>query len=142
MAKKNNGYKIDFTKNVVYMNYKFASASMEFGTTEYKLIQEILKDFPQMKLVTRAGRTVKTCNANKRLTYANMERYIRVQEDAEKLMIAFEIAKEESQKQASPYAFVRNWFVNQFPDYQKCKVFDGEKTVVLTVAAPQEQEVA
>lgn len=130
------GYTIDFATNTLYMNYKFASAATKFGTDEYKRLQDIRKDFPNIKIVTRAGRKMTTCNVNKRLTYANMERYISVQNNADKLMYAFVIAKEESKKNPSPYAFVRNWFINQFPNYQECKIFDGEKVIQFAETAP------
>ena len=94
---KNNvkGYKIDFASNTLYMNYKFAEAANIPTSDEYKLIKSIREDFPNIRIITRAGRNAKTCNANKRLTYANMENYIRVQDSADELMAAFAIVKEE-----------------------------------------------
>ncbi len=143
MANKNNkikGYEIDFTTNTLYMNYKFAEASTQYGTPEYKLLQNIRKDLPNIKMVKRAGRNAKTCNANKRLTYANMESYIKIQDNADEIMAAYMIAREESKSQKSPYAFVRNWFVKQFPKYKECKVVDREKIISFAEAAPQENE--
>lgn len=136
------GYEIDFTTNTLYMNYKFAEASSEYGTPEYKLLQNIRRDLPNIKMVKRAGRKQTTCNASKRLTYANMEEYIRVQDNADELMAYFEIAKAESKKENSPYAFVRDWFVKQFPNYRECKVFEREKIVPFNNAATQENDVA
>ena len=136
MANKKNikGYEIDFTTNTLYMNHKFAEASSEYGTPEYKLLQNIRRDLPNIKMVKRAGRKQTTCNASKRLTYANMEKYISVQDNADELMVFFEKAKVESKKEASPYAFVRDWFVKQFPNYQECKVFEREKIIAFDKA--------
>ena len=145
MANKKNkikGYEIDFTTNTLYMNFKFANAAKEYGTEEYKLLQNIRTDLPKIKIVTRAGRKAKTCNASKHLTYANMESYIKIQDNADELMAAYVIAREESKSQKSPYAFVRNWFVAQFPNYQKCKVFDGEKIISFSEPAPNEGKVS
>ena len=50
------GYKIDFTNNTLVMNYKFHSASQEYGTPENKLVKKILKDFPRYQLVTVRGK--------------------------------------------------------------------------------------
>lgn len=61
------GYKIDFSSNTLIMNYKFHSASQEYGTTENKLVKKILKDFPTLTVIVKAGREVKTPNKNKRL---------------------------------------------------------------------------
>ena len=128
------GYEIDFTTNTLYMNYKFAKATKEYGTEEYKILQNIRKDLPNIKMVKRAGRKQTTCNASKRLTYANMEKYISVQDNADELMASFEIAKIESKCASSPYAFVREWFVKQFPNYQECKTFEREKIIAFDKA--------
>ena len=140
MANKIKGYEIDFTTNTLYMNYKFAEASTEYGTPEYKLLQNIRKDLPNIKMVKRAGRNTKTCNVNKRLTYKNMQEYIRVQENAEQLLASFMLARIESKCAPSPYAFVRDWFVKQFPNYQECKVFERNNVIPFAEAAPQENE--
>lgn len=142
MANKNKikGYEIDFTTNTLYINYKFAEASTEYGTTEYKLLQNIRRDLPNIKIVKRAGRKQTTCNASKRLTYKNMQEYIRVQENSEQLLASFMLARIESQCAPSPYAFVRDWFVKQFPNYQECKTFEREKIITFDNAAPQENE--
>lgn len=136
------GYEIDFTTNTIYVNYKFADASKKRGTDEYNLMQELREELPNFKIEKRAGRKQTTCNASKRLTYANMEEYIRVQDNADELMAYFEIAKAESKKENSPYAFVRDWFVKQFPNYRECKVFEREKIVPFDNAATQENDVA
>ena len=143
MANKKNkikGYEIDFTTNTLYMNFKFAEASTEYGTPEYKLLQNIRKDLPSIKIEKRAGRNAKTCNANKRLTYKNMQDYIMGQDNYEPLLASFMLARIESKCAKSPYAFVRDWFVKQFPDYQECKTFERNKVIPFAEAAPQENE--
>ena len=140
--KKNKikGYEIDFTTNTLYMNYKFANAAKDVFSKEYEIYQKICNDFQNIKVIVRAGRKTKTCNANKRLTYANMESYIKVQDNADELMAAFVIAKEESKNKPSPYAFVRDWFVKQFPNYKECKILKEDKIIPFAEAAPQENE--
>ena len=140
--KKNKikGYEIDFTTNTLYMNYKFANAAKDVFSKEYEIYQKICNDFQNIKVIVRAGRKTKTCNANKRLTYANMESYIKVQDNADELMAAFVIAKEESKNKPSPYAFVRDWFVKQFPNYKECKILKDDNIISFAEAAPQENE--
>lgn len=139
MSFNKSGYKIDYATNTLYMNYKFASAAMVYNTAEYNRIQDIRKDFPNIRIITRAGRKKTTCNASKNLTYKNMEKYISVQDNAEELMAAFEIAKQESKCQTSRYAYVRNWFVTQFPNYKENKIFDGDKIIPFCEAASKEK---
>ena len=139
----NKGYRFDFASNTFYMNYKFyKKASTDVFSEEYEIHQKIKQDHPNVKTVVRAGRKQTTCNASKRLTYANMEEYISAQPNADELMAYFVIAQKESKKENSPYAFVRDWFVKQFPNYRECKVFEREKIVPFDNAATQENDVA
>ena len=134
------GYKIDFTNNTLVMNYKFHSASQEYGTPENKLVKKILKDFPSLSVVVKAGREVKTPSKNKRLTYANMEKHIMAYDNATELLDVFETVKALSQTVASPYKFVSDWFVEQFPSYDKAPTFKDGKLTVLPVKAPDIKE--
>ena len=134
------GYKILFNTNTVIMNNKFAAAAAKYGTAENKLMKEIRTDFPGMAEVVVSGRERPSAKSNSRLTYANMEEYISVQDNADELMAYFIMVQKESKKENSPYAYVRNWFVEQFPDYQECKVFKREKIISFADTAPQENE--
>lgn len=51
-----NGYKIDFTKNTITMNYTFAKSANEYGSAEYELLTKVLADFPTMKVIVKSGR--------------------------------------------------------------------------------------
>ena len=79
------GYKILFDTSTVIMNYKFAAAAAKYGTKENTLLKNIRSDFPGMKEVIVSGRVQTTAKANHRLTYENMEKHIRVYENAEDL---------------------------------------------------------
>lgn len=131
------GYKIDFTTNTIVMNYKFAAASKEYGTPEYKLVKDILADFPTMKTVVKAGREIKSARPNKRLTYANMEKHISAYANADELQLIFETVKTLSKPLSSPYKYVSDWFVAQFPNYKELPVFENGKMHVLPIPAPE-----
>jgi len=111
------GYKIDFKTNTLIMNYKFSKEAMIYGSTEYNLRKAILADFPTMKTVVQSGRTKKTTNKSKRLTYENMKLYISTFPNREDLMEEFEDVVKQSKVQKSPYKYVRDWFKNTFPNY-------------------------
>ena len=123
------GYKILFNENTVIMNYKFAAAAAKYGTKENTLIRNIRADFPGMTEVVISGREQKKARSNHRLTYENMEKYIKVQENADELLEVFETVKAASKPLASPYKYVCDWFKAQFPKYKQSVVFkDGELT--------------
>ena len=134
------GYKINFATNTLVMNYKFYTASQEYGTDENNLVKAILADFPTLSVVVKAGRDVKTANKNKRLTYANMEKHISAYENSAELLDVFETVKALSKTAASPYKYVTDWFVVQFPDYKKAPVFKEEKLSVPPVKVPDIKE--
>lgn len=135
-----NGYKILFDTNTVIMNHKFAAAAAEYGTKENKLMKEIRADFPGMTEVVVSGRVQTTAKANHRLTYENMEKYIRVYENADELLEVFKTVKTASVALASPYKYVCDWFKAQFPDYKKSVVFKDGKLTAAPVKAPKVED--
>ena len=134
------GYKILFDTNTVIMNYKFAAAAATYGTAENTLLKNIRSDFPGMKEVVVSGRVQTTAKANLRLTYKNMEKHIRVYENAEDLLEVFETVKAASVALANPYKYVCDWFKAQFPDYKNAVVFNDGKLTVVPQKAPDTQE--
>lgn len=111
------GYKIDFAKHQIVINYKFAAKSQEYGSEAYNMIKKIQGDFPDFAVIVRSGRKVTTARPNKRLSYRNMESYIKVQDNCDELMAEFYIAREESLANKSPYKYVSDWFKATFPQY-------------------------
>ena len=134
------GYKLDFTSNTMVMNYKFAAAAEEYGSDEYNLMKQIQKDFPNMSIVVRSGREQVTPRKNKRLTYENMKKHISVYENAQELLDMFESVKALSATVASPYKYVSDWFVKQFPDYGKTPSLKDGKIITLPVDPPKVEE--
>lgn len=81
------GYKLDFATGTLTINYKFAKALSDYGSPEYLRYKAILADFPNLKVIRKAGRTVTSTRPNKRLTYENMETHIKAYENADSLII-------------------------------------------------------
>lgn len=134
------GYKLDFATGTLTINYKFAKALNDYGSPEYLRYKAILADFPDLKVIRKAGRTVTSTRPNKRLTYENMESHIKAYENADSLMDTFETVKTLSAPLASPYKYVSDWFKAQFPDYMNVPVFRDDKLTVLPVPAPDTKE--
>ena len=130
------GYTIDYTANTITMNYKFAAAAAKYGTQAYNTLKAILTDYPQMKQVIKAGRTIKTTRPTKRETYENMEKYMSTYSNADELLAMFQTVKKRSLLLASPYKYVRDWFTTQFPDYKIATNFGGAGAYVPTVEPP------
>lgn len=116
------GYRIDQANEAIIMNFKFNKAASVYGTAEYKMLQKIIADNPNFSKIVQRGRK-KTANASKRMTYENIERFLMVQPHSPSLIHEFSNIKHEAAAQASPYSYVRRWFVTKFPEYRKSEIF-------------------
>ena len=134
------GYKILFDTNTVILNYKFAAAAAKYGTKENRNIRNIRHDFPGMTELVVAGRVQTTAKANHRLTYENMEKHIRVYDNADELLEVFKTVKAASATVASPYKYVADWFKAQFPDYRTAPMLKDGSLSVVPVPAPETKE--
>ena len=131
------GYKIDFVKNTLTLNYKFANKAFnDYGSPEYRRMKDILADFPQLKVIVEAGRKITTTRKTKRLTYDNMKTYIEQFDNAEELKAMFEKVQLMSKPLASPYKYVQDWFKAQFPNYKECPTPGKVNHKVSVVDAP------
>lgn len=101
----------------------FAKQARIFGTPEYKLWKEYRKDFPEAQMVTKTIKKNATKRTYKNLTYANMERFLKSQDNADQLLKEFKVKKEAAAIQQNPYRAVLAWFLQTFPDYDNYKAF-------------------
>ena len=129
------GYRIDFSSDTIYLNYKFAAAAeRDLHSPEAKRLREIKKMFPTMTVAVKAGREITKPRRTKRLTYKNMETYIGTLNNAKEMLVLFEKKKSESKASISPYKYVRDWFETQFPDYRNSKVFEEDRKSIVAAA--------
>ena len=122
-----NEIKIE-TKNgkvVAMVTKRFQKKAIIFGTDEYKLWREVLKDFPAVEMATKSIKKNPDKKTTKYLTYANMERYIKSQESNEKLLKEFYAIKEGTAFTKNAYPAVKSWFVERFPNYDKICIPDS-----------------
>lgn len=84
----------------------FAKNAVIFGTEEYKLWREYRKDFPDAKMVTKT-----------------------IKKNPEKKTYRMDTIEAQSKSQKSPYNFVYNWFIAQFPNYNKIPTLKNGKLI-------------
>ena len=101
----------------------FAKQARIFGTPEYKLWKEYRKDFPEAQMVTKTIKKNASKRTYKNLTYVNMERFLKSQNNAAQLLKEFKVKKEAAAIQQNPYLAVLAWFLQTFPDYDNYKAF-------------------
>lgn len=108
-------YKMNFATRTLTITKDFEKKAMIPNSEESTLLLHLQSVCPNLKIA------YKSSNSNNRntkgLTYAKMERYIRLHENVNELLIVFSTIKEIARTQNHAYNFVYNWFVTQFPDY-------------------------
>ena len=124
----------------VQVTKAFAKNARIFGTPEYKLWKEIRMDCPNAEMVTK---TIKR-NPNKKvdtrnMTYANMEAFIKAQDNANDLLQEMKKQIAMSKVQTNPYRSVLAWFLTKFKDYDSYKdyfmEYEAETATAEVVAA-------
>lgn len=135
-----NTYKVDFVNNTLTMTKAFEEAASNPTSQEYKLLQQIRADFPGLTIIRKTRRAPKKARPTKNLTYANMEKYMSVFQNADELLAQFEVVKKCSLGQSNHYQFVLDWFKAQFPKYKELPDFGNNAPKVIDLAAFQKKQ--
>ncbi len=118
-------YKIDLTTQTLYMSKEFEKAALKFDSDESRFLKECRELCPNLR--TRKLSPPKNRNQKKGLTYAKMEHYIGLYENAAELLQSFRIVKEVAKSQRNPYQYVYDWFMMNFPDfYEMPNIVNGK----------------
>ena len=136
---KINGYRIDHATNTFFMNYKFSAAAEVYGSPEYDIVQKVKADNPNMKVSIKSGREQKKPRENKRFKYKNMRKHIECYNNSDELIAMFEKVQKMSAPMKSPYKYVSDWFISQFPNYKEIPKFDVESKPTLTIVPPPDE---
>lgn len=89
----------------------FTKQARIFGTPEYKMWQDFLKDFPNAKMVVKKAKRKSTQNGFTNLTYENMIEHISGLENADELLIEFNKIKAIAKFKGNPHYYVKKWFI-------------------------------
>ena len=121
-------YSVDFASNTISITQTFAKEASQIGTEAFKTMLELRQ--LGMPITIKAPAKKK----NTSLTYAKMETYISLLEDAEKYQAEFKAVCAESQAMKVPYVYVSNWFKQTFPSYGKLPERNAELKIINTPA--------
>ena len=128
---KFNEYRIDPIENKIIVTKKFAKAAGVLNSPEYKILQQARMENPGFPVVLREIKKAEKKNSYRNLSFENMEMYIRETcGEGSQEMKDFNRVKELATIQAGPYAYVKTWFLKQFPSYRE-----------LAVAATESKEI-
>ena len=109
--------------NEAMVSKKFEKNARVFGTPEFKLWREYLREFPNAKMITKSIKKNPNKRTNKNLKYKNMRQFIKEQDNAEELLQEFDKEIRMSKIQSNPYKAVLAWFLQKFENYDSYKEF-------------------
>ena len=132
------GYSYDALTNTLTMTASFAKKASQLNTPEYKTLLQLRLDNPGMKIEKATPKA--SSNRPVSIPFAKMEEYIAQCRDSQKRLNAFNKVKALSKIQASPYAYVRTWFLDNYANYSDQPEFDADGFVVVKTKSEVEAE--
>ena len=114
--------RINVTKRTIEMTKKFAATASKYGTDEYKMLQEVRRDYPGYSVQIMNRKTVQ--NDFKGLTYEYMEMYIEKHDsESGSIMKEFNMLRAKDKDsiaigaESESYMIIKSWFLDQFPAF-------------------------
>ena len=132
------GYSYDAISNTLTMTAAFAKKASQLNTAEYNIVRQLRNDNPGMKIEKSAAKA--PANRPLNITFAKMEEYIKQCRDSKDRLEAFKKVKSLSKIQASPYKYVKTWFLNNYANYSEQPEFDAEGFVIVKTKSQMEAE--
>lgn len=128
--------KINEANRTIEVTKAFAKEASKYGTMEYRELQEVRRDYPNFKVVTRS--TVKNKDGFKGLTLDYMETYIKKHREIEieneetgkkskrDLLVEFygycgkdEEGNKVDFSKTAPYGKIKKWFLETYPVFEE-----------------------
>ena len=132
------GYNYDAITNTLTLTASFAKKASQLNTPEYKILLQLRLDNPGMKIEKASPKT--PSNRPVSITFAKMEGFIAQCRDSKERLTAFNKVKALSKIQASPYAYVRTWFLDNYANYSEQPEFDADGFVVVKTMSEVDAE--
>ena len=132
------GYSYDALTNTLTMTASFAKKASQLNTPEYKTLLQLRLDNPGMKIEKATPKA--SSNRPVSIPFAKMEEYIAQCRNSKERLDAFNKVKALSKIQASPYAYVRTWFLDNYANYSEQPEFDADGFVVVKTKSEVEAE--
>lgn len=121
-------YTMNFSTNTLTITKEFATNAMKPNSDESKILVHLQSICPNIKITYKTHKTTAK-NPRKGLSFAKMENYIRLYDNADELLLTFSKVKAIADIQPNKYNFVYKWFITQFPNYKELPEFTNGKLV-------------
>lgn len=126
---KNTNYTINFEAEEIIITKKFGKAASQIGTPEFKVMQQLRKEFTGFSFVYKTIEKKENKKSYKGLNIDEMKRFVSTRTDEEIDM--FEKVLALASNKQGKYAIVKKWFLDNYKeDYamEIDRVKDGYET--------------
>ena len=136
MTTRNNDCMVDFIQEKIIVTKRFVKAASIINSTEYNAMIQLRRDNPTFPVEIREIKKKEGKKSYRNLNYDNMKAYIIAKEGEKSPMLSeLEKVKKLSKVQAGPYAYVKKWFLNTYPDYKETEADkSAEENKVVSIA--------
>ncbi len=111
---KNTNYTINFEAEEIIITKKFGKAASQIGTPEFKVMQQLRKEFTGFSFVYKTIEKKENKKSYKGLSIDEMKRFISNRTDEE--MDMFEKVLELASNRQGKYAVVKKWFLDNYKE--------------------------
>ena len=110
-------YNVNHIERKIILTKKFANDAKKFDSDSYRILKQLRLDNPGYELTMRTITNKNPKSACRNLTYAKIRKYIIARECAGSAIEAqFDVVIGLAKKEKGPYAYVKKWFIKQYPD--------------------------
>ena len=110
-------YSVNHIERKIILTKEFASDAKRLDSESYRILKQLRLDNPGYELTMRTIKNKNPKSACKNLNYENIRRYIIAREGAGSAIEAqFDVVVGLAKKEKGPYAYVKKWFIKQYPD--------------------------
>lgn len=111
---KNTNYTINFETEEIIITKKFGKAASQIGTPEFKVMQQLRKEFVGFSFVYKTIEKKENKKSYKGLSIEEMTRFLsnRTEEEQEMFQKVLAVAANKQGK----YAIVKKWFLDNYKD--------------------------
>ena len=139
MKKTQNSYKVDHAARKIIISKDFARKASTIDSPEYDDLKQLREDFPNYKVKPKKNTLNPNKDTFKKLTYDVMRCFIatRYENDNEQqgFLQQFDKILEFSKNQPGPYAYVKKWFLQNYPNYRDYHPMMKETEQIQSLAA-------
>lgn len=122
---KHRNYKYDCITNTLILSKNFLHRAAEYGSDEYVLLQTMKEEVPGLRISYQTSKHQKRCK-DSQLTIKAMKRYLSCLRDSSTHLRELDRAVIASATQEHPLKAIREWFKENYPNYNSIPRFDDE----------------